>query len=79
MPRFYFHLYDDLDVPDDEGTDLPDLAAALASASRQARELIAETVKQQGRIVLNHRIDIKDEHGTLIESVEFRDVVTIEG
>jgi hypothetical protein len=32
MPRFYFNLYDDVIVIDDEGRELSDLSAARAAA-----------------------------------------------
>jgi hypothetical protein len=78
MPRFYFHLVNDVDVPDDEGEDLPDLAAAEAFALRQARALIAAMATEEGRIVLHHRIDIEDEHRALVRTVQFGDAVRIE-
>lgn len=78
MAQFYFHLHNDIDVPDDEGHDLPDLQAARAHAMHQARMLVGELAKDEGRIVLHHRIDIEDEHGTVLDSVQFRDVVSIE-
>jgi hypothetical protein len=78
VPQFYFHLYNDMDVPDDEGEDLPDLHAARAYADRQARALVGESAKQEGRIVLWHRIDIEDEQGAVLDVVHFRDVVQVE-
>jgi hypothetical protein len=78
MPRYYFHLYNDINVPDDEGEDLPDLAAAQAFARREARVLAGETVKQDGRITLHHRIDIENEQRSVVGAVHFRDVVHIQ-
>ena len=78
MPRFYFHLYNDLDVPDHEGLVLPDLEAAVTHAASEARTLAGELVKEQGRIVLHHRIDIEDEHERLLNTVHFRDAVQVE-
>ena len=75
--RFYLHLLDDLDVPDSEGIELPDLVAARANAVQQARGLIGEIVKTEARIVLSNRIDIEDADGNVLETVHFRDVVTI--
>jgi hypothetical protein len=57
VPRFYFHLFNDVDVPDEEGIELPDLDAARAAAVQQARGMIGELVKTDARIVLDHRID----------------------
>jgi hypothetical protein len=78
VPRFYFHLYNDIDVPDDEGEDLPDLPAARAYADCQARALVGDMAKQEGRIVLWHRIDIEDSQHKVLDVVHFRDVVRIE-
>jgi len=78
MPRFYFHLRDDLDVPDDEGVDLPDLEAARAEAVRCARITFGEDAKHDGRVVLHHRIDIEDEQGAVLDTVHLRDAVLVE-
>jgi hypothetical protein len=79
MPRFYFHLHNDVDAPDPEGKELPDLDAAREAAVRNARFTFAETVKENGRVNLDHRIDIENEGGLVLDTVWFRDVVTIEG
>ena len=76
--RVYFHLINDVDVPDEEGVEVADLDAARACAVEQARGLIGEQVKSEGRIVLSHRIDIEDESGAVLETLYFRDVIRIE-
>lgn len=78
MPRFYFHLRNDLDVPDEEGKELPSLEAALELAASEARKLAGEIVKESGRITLSHRIDIEDDRHTFLASVSIRDVVRVE-
>ncbi|MFL6760722.1 DUF6894 family protein [Sphingomonas sp.] len=78
MPRFYFHLINDIDVPDLEGVELPDIHAARAQAIEQARGMIGEMTKTEGRIVLHHRVDIEDEDGRVLDSVIFGDVITVE-
>jgi hypothetical protein len=78
MPRFYFHLLNDIDAPDEEGKELPDLEAARAHARHCARVTIAETIKDQGRFNLDHHIDIESENGQVLDTVWFRDVVTVE-
>jgi hypothetical protein len=79
VPRFYFHLLNDVDAPDEEGKELPSLEAACEHARRCARVTIAESVKDQGRFNLDHRIDIENERGEVLETVRFRDVVQVEG
>jgi hypothetical protein len=78
MPKYHFHLHDDLDVPDEDGSELPDLAAAEARAVLEARELMCELLKKEGRIALHYRIDIEDAGGNVLATVPFRDVVKIE-
>jgi hypothetical protein len=78
VPRFYFHLRNDMDVPDEEGREFPDLAAARACAVSLARFEVSEMVKADGRVVLHHRIDIEDGNGRALDSVAFRDVLTVE-
>jgi hypothetical protein len=79
VPRFYFHLYNDVDAPDLDGIELADLAAARQFALTNARFTAAETIKETGRLVPDHRIDIEDEQGKVLDIVYFADAVTIEG
>jgi hypothetical protein len=78
VPRYYFHLYDDLDCPDTEGAELPDLEAARAKVSHEARLLMGDLLHREGRLALHHRIEIEDDDGIVVETVHFRDVVAIE-
>ena len=79
MARFYFHLHNDIDAPDPEGTEFPDFEAAFASAKSQARQLAGDLVKEEGRLPLAHRIDIEDALHRVLDTVFIRDVVTVEG
>jgi hypothetical protein len=79
VPRFYFHLFNDIEVPDEEGMELPNLDAARACAVEQARGMMGELVKSDARIVLDHRIDIEDVGQRVLDSVIFRDIINIEG
>jgi hypothetical protein len=77
VPRYYFHLYNDVNAPDLDGVDLPDRAAAREFALRNARFTAAETIKETGRLVPDHRIAIEDEDGKVLDTVYFRDAVAI--
>jgi hypothetical protein len=77
MGRYYFHLRNDLDVPDDEGKELTDLQAARALAIVMARFEVAEAAKLDGRILLSHRIDIEDEQGRVLSSVSFNEAASV--
>ena len=76
MPRYFFHVYDDIIAQDEEGLELPDLAAARLNALIGARDLITEQVRH-GYIVLSHWIDVVDEQGEKVLAVTFRDAVDI--
>ena len=78
VPRFYFHLLNDVDAPDDEGKELPDLEAARDIAKRNARFTAGETLKEQGRLTLSHRIQVEDADGKVLDTVYFSDVLSIE-
>ena len=77
VPHFYFHLYDDQDLLDEEGTDLPNAAAARAHAIGEAREMACDEV-HHGHLNLDHRIEIEDEQGGRT-SVTFRDAIRLIG
>lgn len=68
-----------MDVPDDLGVELPSLEAAIAYAFEQVRHLAGQRVVETGKLALNDRIDIEDENGTVLDSVQFRDVIKVEG
>lgn len=76
--RYYFHLHNDMDVPDHEGKELPDLQAAREWARSQARALFGQLAKDEGRVTLHHHIDIEDENGTVLDTVRFADAVKVE-
>jgi len=78
VPRFYFHLLNDVDAPDEEGKELPDLAAARLHAIQNLRFTAAETIKEQGKLVPGHRIHIEDASGNLLDSVSVAEAVKIE-
>ncbi|HEU5285100.1 MAG TPA: hypothetical protein VFU20_01155, partial [Sphingomicrobium sp.] len=61
-----------------EGAELRDVETARRFATDSARVLMCETMKERGRINLNHRIDVEDEQGTVLTSVFFGDAVKID-
>ena len=77
MPRFFFHVYDDVSAWDEEGMELPGAEEALRVATRGARALACEQVAH-GRLNLGHRIEIADEAGAVVAKVAFGDAVTVE-
>jgi hypothetical protein len=78
MPHFFLHLHDGRDVPDLDGQDYPDLAAALASARQGALELMAAEVLT-GFLSLDERIVITNSERSVVGVVQFRDLLEISG
>jgi len=77
MPRFYFHLHNSVELHDDEGRDLPSLAAARTVATEAARALMAEDLKMLGEITLSHHITVEGEYGVRGFVLPFRACVEI--
>ena len=48
------------------------------AALRDARFTIGETIKAEGRFVGDHRIDIEDAEGKVLETIRFMDAVKVE-
>jgi hypothetical protein len=75
MPLFFFHLHDELDASDREGTMLSNLDAARRLAVTAARDLVAVGA-QDGTVDLSHWIEVQDEAGNEVFRVRFCDSVT---
>lgn len=79
MPRYHFHLHEcGVFIPDEEGRDLPDGAAARAAAFHEARALMSAEV-QRGTLCLSCHIDIVDEAQALVATIPFRDALAVTG
>lgn len=77
MPRYFFHVYDDLIVSDQHGIDFADAETACAAALAGAREMMCDQLVK-GRLCLYHRIEVEDEGGRVILTLPFGDAVSIE-
>ena len=77
MPRYFFHVYDDLIVRDQDGIDLADAEAACAAALAGAREMMCAQL-MKGRLRLYHCIEVEDEEGKAILTLTFGEAVSIE-
>jgi hypothetical protein len=76
MPRYYFHLYNDLTSSDEEGQEFPDLEAAREHAISQVRAVAADEVLK-GKLTLSHRIVVADENGSVVATVRYADAVAV--
>lgn len=77
MPRYFFHIYDELELHDEEGLELADASDARRQAMAGVREMMCEEIKT-GRLTLRHRVEVEDESGEEIFRLAFRDAVEIE-
>ena len=77
MPRYFFDLYNELTVQDDEGQEFADLESAKANALKQVRRLIGGLVVENGRIDLRHHLKVRDRRGAIVHCVEFEDAVSV--
>lgn len=76
MPRNYLHVRDGVDqMLDPDGSDLPDLDAAISSAIAGARDLLAVDMKS-GLLDLRYRIDIENGDGGILHTLPFADAFT---
>lgn len=77
MRRFYFHVCNGIGfIEDEEGTELPDFAAAMEKAIRCARGLMAGDV-QRGVLDLSSFIDIEDMDNRLVHTLGFEQAVDL--
>lgn len=78
MPRYFFHLHNDVDARDDEGRELPDERAARDAAEEDARQMAGESARN-GHIDRRHYVEVADDAGNPLFRVTFGEVVTIIG
>ena len=79
MPRYFFHLHNDLDVQDEEGQELSGLEEARERAIQYALDMSAASVLEHRKINLLHRIEVADQSGEIAFKVEFGNLITVEG
>jgi hypothetical protein len=77
VSRYFFNLYDDMTVMDDEGLELPSLQAARDKAYDAAKALACAELLE-GHLNLSHRIEVAEEGGKVIVTVHFRDTFSVE-
>jgi hypothetical protein len=77
IPHYYFHVRNGNGlVEDEEGRDLPDRAAARAEALKGVRSMLSEDVLS-GFLDLQGRIDVVEETGDPVLSLDFSEVVDV--
>jgi hypothetical protein len=73
MPRYFFHIHDGEDLPDTDGTELPDLETARNEAVRVAGHVLTHIGakfwdQEHGS---EWTLDIADEQGTILAKLRF--------
>ena len=76
MPIYYFDIRNDDVTEDFEGTELADDRAAHAYGVAAARELASQTVRN-GHLAVDHRVEIRNDHGENVGAVRFDEAVEI--
>lgn len=76
MPRYFFHLHNDIDAPDEEGQEQENDRAAMEQALECARDIASAAVKN-GNLNLRHFIVCVAEDGREVGIVRFGDAITI--
>jgi len=75
MPLYYMHVCNGTGfVEDQEGHELPDLAAAQREAVKGLRDILAADLKE-GEIKMTSFIEVEDEARTLLITVTAEEVV----
>ena len=73
MPRFFFHSrLQGQTYLDPEGSDLPDLTAALAEATRSARDITADELRR-GPLTPGRSFVIVGDEGAVLATIAFHD------
>jgi hypothetical protein len=77
MPLFFLNIHNGFGVAqDDEGVDLPDLAAAREKAVEGIRSILSEEIKA-GTIDLGGHVEVADADGNVLAAVHFEDAFRI--
>ena len=72
MPRFFFHVRDGQDLPDTEGTELPNLAAVRTEALKASGEMLRDN-KGRAEFWSGHdwTMNVHDEAGRPVLTLRF--------
>ena len=70
MPRYFFHIFDGVDIRDYDGVELPDLTFARREALRYAGSLLDQASKRSS-LGREWRMDVTDAKGLILFSLSF--------
>ncbi len=75
--RYFFQLFNDETVLDQEGQELPNDAAALQAGIKSARVMAADSISR-GHLALKHRIEVSNDAREIVGILHFRDVLKMD-
>jgi hypothetical protein len=79
MARYFFDLHEcGTTSTDDEGCERESLAEVRDEALRAAREVMCAEVFE-GSLCLSCRIDVRDDTGTVVLTLPFKEALTVTG
>jgi hypothetical protein len=77
MPLYFLHVFNRTGCSrDEEGMDLPDLAAARVAAVEGIRSILQDEVGH-GMIDFEGRVEIEDEAGAVLATVSYAEAVDL--
>ena len=76
MPRYFFHVHNDLETIDDEGLEFTDDQAARSHAIEESRAMAADSVRD-GKLTLSHSIRVVRSDGAPVDVVRFGEAVRV--
>ncbi len=77
MPRYFFHLRDDVErLLDPQGKEIASPGGVAEAALREARAILSHEVLS-GTVNLDQRIEVEDGAGNLVHTLQFEEAVTI--
>jgi hypothetical protein len=77
VPRYFFHIYEDEVIRDEEGVVLADAEAARRQAMAGIRDMMCGQVRE-GRLVLHYRVEVEDDAGAPVLVIPYAEAVAIE-
>lgn len=76
MPVYFFHiLRGTARIEDEEGEELPDMAAARQEVVASVRDLVADDMRSGQPIDLSDRIEIANLSGRVMATMTFREAI----
>ena len=76
MPKYFFHMIDDLQLVDSDGTELADLAEARSHATIVAKEMMSNRDDMLGRDWWDWTMSVHDNGGKKLFSFVLADVMS---